>query len=108
MAEQAIMGDMGAIFSEDGVVETFQNDKEALAAAESNAAVSAFPEHRFSLEMYFSRSLFCQLTFLGIYYFPILTSAHWLRTGLHLLLIRNQAYLICDSEVEGLHYDELS
>lgn len=75
MVEQAIMGDMGAIFSEDGVVETFQNDKEALAAAESNVAVSASPEHRFSLEMYLSHSLFCQLTFLGIYYFPSLTSA---------------------------------
>lgn len=35
------MRDMGAIFSEDGVVETFQNDKEALAAAESTVAVSA-------------------------------------------------------------------
>lgn len=52
------MGDMGAIFSEDGVVETFQNDKEALAAAESNVAVSAPPEHRFPLEMDLSRSLF--------------------------------------------------
>lgn len=50
------MGDMGAIFSEDGVVETFQNDKEALAAAESNVAVSVSPEHRFSLEMYLSQS----------------------------------------------------
>lgn len=69
------MGDMGAIFSEDGVVETFQNDKEALAAAESNVAVSAFPEHRFPLEMDLSCSLFCQLTFLGMYCFPSLTSA---------------------------------
>lgn len=75
VVEQAIMGDMGAIFSEDGVVETFQNDKEALAAAESNVAVSASPEHRFPLEMNLSCSLFCQLTFLGMYYFPSLTSA---------------------------------
>jgi hypothetical protein len=39
VAEQAIISDMGAVFSETGVVETFQNDKEALAAAESGVAV---------------------------------------------------------------------
>lgn len=35
----AIISDMGAVFSETGVVETFQNDKEALAAAESGVAI---------------------------------------------------------------------
>nr|XP_024383690.1 putative transferase At1g60990, chloroplastic isoform X2 [Physcomitrium patens] len=39
MIEQAIISEMGAIFSEDGVVETFQNDKDALAAAENDVAV---------------------------------------------------------------------
>lgn len=42
MVEQAMISDMGAIFSETGAVETFQNDKEALAAAESGVAVKIF------------------------------------------------------------------
>ena len=40
MVEQAIISGMGAIFSETGSVETFQNDTEALAAAESGVAVN--------------------------------------------------------------------
>jgi len=39
MVDQAIISDMGAVFSEDGTVETFQNDKEALAAADTGVAV---------------------------------------------------------------------
>lgn len=44
MVEQAIITDMGAIFSDTGAVETFQNDKEALAAAESGVAVKILSE----------------------------------------------------------------
>lgn len=44
MVEQAIISDMGAVFSETGAVETFQNDKDALAAAESGVAVTTLPQ----------------------------------------------------------------
>lgn len=42
--EQAILSEMGAVFSEDNVVETFGNDEEALEAAESGVAVIPLPD----------------------------------------------------------------